>query len=119
MKMEYGLNKILDEIRNKGRLPINIPLPQLQANLLHCKMVIEHIMTEKCKGRCFTTDVSEYFNLIVVRVETALDSIEEEAMYTQMCKDFKDLFTECGIEINLAIFLGNVKEDDYFYNVNY
>ena len=119
MKMEYGLNKILDEIRNKGRLPIDIPLYQLQTNLLHCKMVIEHIMSEKCKGRRFTTDVSEYFNLIVIRVETVLNSIEEEATYTQMCKDFKDLFTECGIEINLAMFLGNIKDDNYFYNVNY
>lgn len=119
MKMEYSLNKILDEIRNKGRLPINIPLCQLQTNLIHCKMVIEHIMTEKYKGRYFTTDVSEYFNLIVIRVETALDNIEEEAMYTQMCRDFKDLFTECGIEINIAMFLGNIKNDNYFYSVNY
>ena len=119
MKMEYGLNKILDEIRNKGRLPINTPLCQLQTNLIHCKMVIEHIMTEKCKGRYFTTDVSEYFNLIVIRVETALNSIEEEAMYTQMCRDFKYLFTECGIELNLAMFIGNIKNDNYFYSVNY
>ena len=76
-------------------------------------------MTEKCKGRYFTTDVSEYFNLIVIRVETALDNIEEEAMYTQMCRDFKDLFPECGIEINIAMFLGNIKNDNYFYSVNY
>lgn len=119
MKMEYGLNKILDEIRNKGRLPINIPLCQLQTNLLQCKLVIDHIMTEKCKGRYFTTDVSEYFNLIVIRVETAKDTIEEEALYTQMCKDFKDIFTDCGIPINIAIFLGDIKNDNYFYNTNY
>ena len=119
MKMEHGLNKILDEIINKGRLPIDIPLHQLQTNLLHCKMVVDHILSEKCKGRKFTTDTSEYFNLIVIRIETINNTIDEEVKYTQMCKDFKDLFTECGIKINLAIFLGNIHDDNYFYNVNF
>ena len=119
MKMEYVLNKVLDEIRNKGRLPVDIPLNQLQTQLLHCKIVIEQIMTEKCKGVYFTTDVSEYFNLIVIRIATANDSIDEEAKYTQMCKDFKDLFTECGIAINVAMLLGNIKNDEYFYSINY
>lgn len=119
MKMECGLNKILDEIRNKGKLPINMPLCQLQTNLLHCKTVVDHILSEKCKGRYFTTDVSEYFNLIVIRIEMSNTTIDEEAKYAQICKDFKDLFTECGIEVNLALFLGDVKGDNYFFHINY
>lgn len=119
MKFGDTLNNVLTEIRVRGRLPVGIPVSQLQTQLLQCKIVMEQVLNEKYKGVYFKIDVSEYFNLIIIRVATVDDGLDTEANYTQLCKDFKDLFTECGIRINVAIFLGNIEKDDYFYSITY
>ena len=117
------LNAILTETRdlleNYDKIPSDKSYRIVQENLRKCKIVVDHIMEEKCDGNLYLVDISEYFNWIIIRVNSTRFNIEDEILYTDMCKKFKELFIENDLDINITMVLGSLKRDRYFYSITY
>lgn len=117
------LNEILSETRDLlekyDKIPRDKSYRDIQENLRKCKIVVEHILKEKCKDDMFLVDISEYFNWIIVRVNSTRFDVEDEILYNDIIKKFKELFIENNLDINISIVLGSIKRDRYFYSMTY
>ena len=114
------LNEILTETRdlleNYNKIPRDKSYRIIQENL---RIVVDHIMEETCNEKLYLVDISEYFNWILVRVDSTKFDIEDEILYTDICKKFKELFIENDLDIDITILLGIVKKDEYYYTITY
>ena len=120
MKMNNVMDELMTKIISKQLIPMNKPYQYIQDNLYKCKIVVEHILQQKYKGTMYCVDVSEYFNLIVIRMSNDNNNFNKDNEYIKLCKDFKELFTESGLyDINVALLSGNISKNDYRVNVLY
>ncbi len=117
MKLEEHMETIYNNIDVKKVKGTSYQI--LQENLLKAKTIVDFVLSHKCKNRRYKTDVSEYFNLIIIRVDSYMTGITEEGNFAIMCKDFKELFMESGVEINIAILLGSIDKNDYYFSIYY
>ena len=120
MKMNTIIDELMNEISSKQLIPMNKPYQYIQDNLYKCKIVIEHILQQKYKDTMYCVDVSEYFNLIVIRMSNDNNNFNKDNEYIKLCKDFKELFIESGLyDINIALLSGNLTKNDYRISVLY
>ena len=120
MKMNMIMDELMAKISSKQLIPMNKPYQYIQDNLYKCKIVIEHILQQKYKDVMYSVDVSEYFNLIVIRMANEDNNFNKDNEYIKLCKDFKELFTESGLyDINVALLTGNINENNYRLSVLY
>ena len=119
MKLNDILKDTQEQLKRFDCIPKSSAYREVQENLRKCEIVVDHILREKLKGCLYFTDVSEYFNQIIVRVDSGKPSIDDMNQLDKYCKDFKQLFLENNININITFLLGNVKKDKYYYITTY
>lgn len=119
MRMNNVIDDISRHIREKGLLPINKPYSLIQENLGKCKLVVEHILKQKCENVMYKVDTSEYFNLVVIRIDCNEINYNNSLYYMDICKKFKETFTESGVEVNVALFLGDLDSNNYKFSMLY
>lgn len=118
MDMNNAVDIILDKIKKNGLIPNNKPYNVIQDNLSKCTMVVNHILSMTC-DLMYKVDVSEYFNLVMIRIDTQDFGPEACVHYINTCKKFKETFTESGIEVNVAIMLGDIGKNEYVVSTLY
>ena len=119
MKLNDMLKDTQEQLKRFDCIPKSSSYREVQENLRKCEIVVDHILREKLKGQLYFIDVSEYFNLIIVRVDSGKPSIDDMDQLDKYCKDFKQLFSENDVNINITFLLGNVKKDKYYYTTTY
>lgn len=119
MRLNEMISDTQSYLEYNERIPKEMPYRIIQENLRKCEVVVDHILREKCHRLIYFVDVSEYFNHLIVRVDTGRPSIDDLNQFDNYCKEFKELFLENGIDINISFVLGNVKRDKYFYSTTY
>lgn len=115
MKLEEHMETIYNNIDIKKVRGNSYQI--LHDNLMKAKTIVDFVLSHKCKNKRYKTDVSEYFSLIIIRIDSCLMTIPEEGTYAILCKDFKELFLESGVEINIAILLGSIDKNDYYFSI--
>ena len=115
MKLTEALDVILLDIKDKNLTAKNVHYSTIQVNLRNAKIVSEFVLREKLKRRKFIVDVSEYFNLLIIQIESMKDS-PKELDFIVLCKELKTLFVEGHMDINVALLLGDIGSNDFHYH---
>ena len=114
MKMNSVIDKVLEKITKNNLNLDHANYSMVQDNLYKCKSVIEFILGEISKDEPYKIDVTEYFNLIVIRMnKKGFLSYKDSKDYYDIFKKFQSLFKESGIQINLVILVGDLKLNNY------
>jgi hypothetical protein len=114
MKMSDIMDRVLDRIQENDLSTDRAQYSTVQNNLSACVQVIEFILNELYKGEMYKIDTSEFFNLVVIRMNNLEKITYDDSMnYYDTTKKFQELFKESGINVNLVMFVGNMFTNNY------
>lgn len=114
MKMNDIMDRVLDRIQENDLNMDRAQYSTVQNNLRSCVYIIEFILDELYKGDLYKIDTSEFFNLIVIRMNKIGKITYNDSMnYYDTTKKFQELFEESGINVNLVMFVGDVGTNNY------
>ena len=114
MKMNDVIDKVLERITKNNKNLDHANYSMVQDNLYKCRSVIEFILGEISKDEPYKIDVTEFFNLIVIRMNKKGNiSYKDSKEYYDIFKKFKAVFNESGIQINLVILVGDLGMNNY------